>query len=99
MSNEVKTLIKKWDVFRRLSSTYYPRSNSRAEVAVKFMKRLIKGYTGNKDSTGTAKIVPALLQHYNTLLRDINLSSAQLPLGKEVRDAMPLPRNRYKVYK
>ena len=91
MSNEVKTLFKKWDVFHRLS---YPRSNSRAEVAVKFMKRLIKGNTGNKDSTGTAKMVPALLQHYNTLLRDINLSSAQLPLGKEVRDAMPLPRNR-----
>ena len=34
-SRELETWLQRWDVFHRLSSAYYPRSNKRAEVAVK----------------------------------------------------------------
>ena len=78
---------------------YYPQSNGRAEAAVKSIKRLINGNTGNRGSINTDQIAQALLQHCNTPLRDINLSPAQLALGRELRDTMPLPRNQYKVDK
>ena len=99
VSNEVKNWLKKWGVTIRLSSAYYPQSNGRAEAAVKSIKRLINGNTGNRGSINTDQIAQALLQHRNTPLRDINLSPAQLALGRELRDTMPLPRNRYKVDK
>ena len=98
-SNEVKSWLKQWGVSIRLSSAYYPQSNGRAEVAVKSIKRLINGNTGNKGSINTDQIAQALLQHRDTPLRDVNLSPAQLALGRELRDTMPLPRNRYKVDK
>ena len=53
----------------------------------------------NKGSINTDQLAQALLQYRNTPLRDVNLSPAQLALGRELRDTMPLPRNRYKVDK
>ena len=76
----------------RLSSAYYPQSNGRAEAAVKSLKRLLMENTGPKGTINTDKIAKALLQHRNTPLRGVNKSPAQLVLGHDLRDSLPLPR-------
>ena len=40
-AEETKGFLRRWGVHHRLSSAYNPRSNNRAEVAVKAMKRLL----------------------------------------------------------
>ena len=96
-SKEIKIWLQNWGVKLRLSSAYYPQSNGRAEAAVKSLKRLLMGNTGPKGTINTDKIAKALLQHRNTPLRGINKSPAQLALGRDLRDSLPLPRERYKI--
>ena len=81
----------------RLTSAYYPQSNGRAEVTVKSLKRLLMRNTGPKGTINTDKIAKALLQHRNTPLRGVNKSPAQLALGRDLRDSLPLPREQYKI--
>ena len=45
-SQETKDFLKAWGVRHRLSSTYFPHSNTRAELGVKAMKRLMRDNTG-----------------------------------------------------
>ena len=45
-SAEMSTFYKKWGIKQRKSSAYYPKSNGRAEAAVKSMKRAIMGNVG-----------------------------------------------------
>ena len=82
----------------RLSSAHYHQSNGRAEVGVKSMKRLLRGNTGRKGAIDTDKVAQALLQYRNTPLRGINKSPAELALGRSLRDTVPLPRQRYKIF-
>ena len=61
------------------------------------MKRLLTENTGVKGSIHTDGVAKALLQYRNTPLRDINKSPAELALGRELRDTLPLPTGRYKI--
>ena len=45
-SQETMDFLKVWGVRHRLSSTYFPHSNTRAELGVKAMKRLMRDNTG-----------------------------------------------------
>ena len=50
-----KELFKTWDITHRVASAYYPKSNGRAEVAVKQAKRLLGSNiteSGRLDSNG-----------------------------------------------
>ena len=96
-SKEIKDWLENWGVTIRPSSAYYPQSNGRAEAAVKTLKRLLQRNTGSRGSTDTDSIAKALLQHRNTPLRDVGRSPAQLALGRDLRDTIPLPKERYKV--
>ena len=55
------------------------------------------GNTGCKGTISTDAVAQALLQYRNTPLRDVNKSPAELALGRQLRDTIPLPRHRYKV--
>ena len=46
IAKETQEFLKRWGVSHRLSSAYHPRSNGRAEVAVKSMKRLLQDNVG-----------------------------------------------------
>ena len=59
------------------------------------MKRLLQGNLGRRGSLNTDEVAAALLQYRNTPLREVNKSPAQLALGREMRDTIPLPRERY----
>ena len=96
-STEIKQWLNKWGTKIRKSSAYYPQSNGRAEAGVKSLKRLLADNTGARGSINTDNLARALLQYRNTPLRDINKSPAELALGRELRDTLPLPTERYKV--
>ena len=96
-SSEIKEWLKRWGTTIRKSSAYYPQSNGRAEAGVKSLKRLLVENTGVKGSIHTDGVAQALLQYRNTPLRDIDKSPAELALGRELRDTLPLPTERYRI--
>ena len=79
--------LKKWDIHHRLSSSYHPQSNGRAEVAVKTMKRLLRSNTNSDGSLNNDNFLRAILQLRNTPDPDCDLSPAQIVFGRPLRDA------------
>lgn len=82
---------------RRVSSAHFPQSNGRAEAAVKSAKRLLCANTGGGGSLCIDKVSVAFLQYLNTPLRGVNKSPAQLAMGRQLRDGVPVHRQHYKV--
>ena len=97
MSKDFSNFLQQWGVSRRLSSAYYPQSNGCAELAVKTMKRLIRGNTGKGGNINTNEIAQALLQYRNTPMKRLHKSPAQLLLGRKLWDCIPQPESGYKV--
>ena len=94
-SRKIIDWLQDWGVRCWLSSAYFPQSNWRAEVAVKAMKRLLRGNVGPRGTLNTDKVARALMQFRNTLLREGGTSPAELELGRPIRDTLPLPSHRY----
>ena len=85
----------RWGVEHRVSSAYYPRSNKRAEVAVKSAKRLVMDNLGPKGSLDTDRFARALLSHRNCPDSESGLSPAQIIFGRELRDHLPSLVSKY----
>jgi hypothetical protein len=85
-----------WGIKHRLSSAYHPHSNTRAELGVKSMKRLLRSNVGPGGSLDTTKMGRALLEYRNTPDRDTGLSPAQVIFGRMLRDFIPVVRDHYK---
>ena len=81
--------LKTWGVQHRISSAYNPRSNLRAETAVKSMKRLIQENVGPSGTLNTDQLAMALLTYRNTPDRDTDRSPAQILFARNLRDAIP----------
>ena len=95
---EIQSFLKNWGIQCRQSSAYYPKSNGRAEAAVKTMKKVIDGNTGPHGSINTDSIVKSLLQYRNTPLKHIDKSpAAQILLGRKLRDGIPQPKIAYQI--
>ena len=88
---ETQDFLSRWGVHHRLSSAYNPRSNGRAEVAVKSMKRLLKDNTGIGGSLDDDRVVAGLLQYRNTPDPDTGMSPSQILFGRALRDRIPIP--------
>ena len=88
-AGETQDFLQRWGVTHRQSSSYHPRSNGRAEVAVKSMKRLLSGNIDASGNLDTDKFTQAILQFRNTPDIDNNLSPAQVIFGIPLRDALP----------
>ena len=95
LSAETRAFFKKWGVDARQASAYFPKSNGRAEAAVKTMKRVIEGNIGPQGRIDNDEVMRALLQYRNTPLRTVNKSPAQLLLGRQLRDGIPQPTDKY----
>ena len=82
-----KEFLKTWDVTHRIATAYYPRSNGRAEVAVKQAKRLLRP---NIDATGSPdndKFLIAMIHLRNTPDSDNQVSPAEIMYGRQLRDS------------
>ena len=90
-SQQFQTFLKAWGTdFHKISSSYNPHSNLRAETAIKTSKRIITDNTKSDGSPIWDKLYRAILQHRNTPLDGIQLSPAQLLMGRPIRDFQPV---------
>ena len=98
-SQETMDFLKAWGVRCRLSSTYFPHSNTRAELGVKAMKRLMRDNTGPRGELDNDAFARALLMFRNTPMQGIGLSPAQIVFGRELRDTMPFKPGKEAMHK
>ncbi|XP_064093829.1 uncharacterized protein K02A2.6-like [Macrobrachium nipponense] len=97
VSTEMASFLQKWGVRMRISSAHYPQSNGRAEAAVHTAKRTIQDNTRSDGSLDTDSFARAILQYRNTPLRDIDKSPAQLAMGRQLRDSVPMIKSYHKI--
>ena len=96
-SKEMRDWLKRWDVQQRVSSAYFPRSNKRAEVAVKSGKRLIMDNLGPGGTLHTDRIARALLQHRNCPDPTTGLSPSQIIFGRVLKDHLSVTPGSYNI--
>merc|ERR1712025_445300 len=89
-SNQFQSFLKSWGIEHRTSSSYFPKSNLRAESAVKSAKRIVLDNSKLDGSPDLDKIARAIMQHRNTPDSEYGLSPAQLVFGRPIRDFLPV---------
>lgn len=86
---ETTDFLYRWGVKHRLSSAYNPRSNGRAEVAVKAMKRLLRDNITPSGEIDSENYTRAILQFRNTPDPNDGLSPSEIVFGRPLRDVFP----------
>ena len=94
-SHTFRDFCARWGIEQRISSAYHPRSNKRAELAVKHAKRLILDSLSPNGSLDTDSMARALLSHRNTPDDLTGLSPAQVLFGRVLRAFLPASPGRY----
>ena len=89
----VESMLKDYGIRHRVSSVANPHANSRAELGVRTVKRMLRGNVGDFGKLDGTRFSRALLAVRNTPDRDTRMSPAQALLGRQLRDFLPVPRN------
>ena len=85
----VRKFMKDYGIEHRLCSVANAHANTRAELAVKTIKRMIRDCRGIGGKLDGAKFSQAILQYRNTPDRDTKLSPASALFGRQLRDFIP----------
>ena len=80
-SAEVQEVLNDFGIRHRVSSAYNPHSNSRAEIGVKSMKRLLRDNIDVDGALNKSSFINAMLTYKNTPCRDMGMSPAEIVLG------------------
>ena len=88
-SFEVKVLLERFGVTHQTSSAYNPHGNTRAEVAVKSMKRLMADNLEGGGRLDSDKFVSAILSYRNMPHKTCKMSLAKLVFGRQMNDLLP----------
>ena len=78
--------LQNWGVLHRLTSVAYPHANTRAELGVKTVKRMLTDNIDQFGSLNTDAFQRAMLQYRNTPEPDSKLSPAMCLFGRAIRD-------------
>ena len=95
MSSKFQKFLRQYGVRQRLSSSYFPHSNSRAELGVKSGKRILMDNMSPDGKVNTDRFLRAMLQYRNTPQPDTRMSPAQIVYGRYLRDFIPVVNNKY----
>ena len=87
--------LKSWGVNHRLTSTANPHANSRAEIAVKTIKRMLQSNTNATGSLDVNSFQRAILIYRNSIDPETKTSPAMVLYGRPIRDPIPAPLGRY----
>ena len=82
-------------VHHRLTSVGNPHANSRAEIAVKTVKRMLMANTLPSGSLDADPFKRAMLIYRNSIDPITKSSPAMAVFGRPVRDPIPAPLGRY----
>ena len=94
-SAETEEFCKRWGIEQRISSSYHPVSNKRAELAVKSSKRLVRDNMNEDGSLNCDKFSRAILLHRNNPDPVTGVSPAQILYGRQLRDHLPTPPHKF----
>ena len=72
-----------------------PHANSRAEIGVKTVKRMLMENTPASGSLDVDKFQRALLVYRNSIDPETKASPAMIVFGRAIRDPIPIPMGRY----
>ena len=87
----VEKMMTAYGIQHRIISVGNPHTNSRAELGVMTVKRMLRDNVGADGSPDRAGISRALFQLCNTPDRDTKLFPANALFGRELRDFLPRP--------
>ena len=89
MSAEFQNVLEQYGVHHRVTSVGFPHANTRAEVAVKTAKRLLRANVPPSGKLNGVALSRVLMQYRNTPDRDVGLSPSELLLGRKLKDFLP----------
>ena len=90
-----KSFLKSWGVHHRLCSVGNPHANSRAEIAVKTVKRMLMHNTTPSGSLNLDAFQRAMLIYRNSIDPETRTSPAMTIFGHSIRDPIPAPIGKY----
>ena len=99
MAHVVQMFLQKFGIRHRVSSAYFAHSNSRAELAVKSAKRMLRDNMSANGQLNNNNLMAAILQFRNTPLQDCRRSPAQMVFGRHMRDLLPAVKQKYEPMK
>ena len=92
VADETKKFLDQYGIKHRLTSVANPHANSRAEIAVKSAKRMLRENVGMNGSIDNVSMSRALMVHRNTPDPDTGLSPAELLIGRKLKGFLPHKR-------
>ncbi len=84
-----------WGVHHRLTSVANPHANTRAEIAVKTVKRMLMANTSAVGSLNVDSFQRAMLIYRNSIDPETKSSPAMILFGRPIRDPIPAPLGKY----
>ena len=94
-SGVTQEFLTSWGVRHRLTSVANPHANTRAEVAVKTVKRMLMTNTSAIGSLNVDAFQRAMLMYRNSIDPETKSSPAMVLFGRPTRDCIPAPLGRY----
>ena len=94
-----QTFLDAWNVYHRKSTVANPHDNSRAEIAVKTIKRLLMANIGPSGSLDTDSFQKTMLTYRNAIDPETKILPALILFGRPIRDTIPIPLGRYCPHK
>ena len=90
-----KAFLESWGTKHRITSVANPHANSRAEIGVKTVKRILMDNISPTGSLETERFQKAMLAYRNTIDPQTKASPAMILFGRPIRDAIPIPLGKY----
>jgi hypothetical protein len=97
-SGKTRSFLENWGVLHRVTSVANAHANSRAEIAVKTIKRMLMNNTGPTGSLDVDAFQRAMLIYRNSIDPDTKASPALILFSRPIRDAIPIIMGRYKPH-